>query len=120
MAIEDAYIIAQLLRASLLQSAVDVPAALRAYDAVRRPRSQELVRRSRRQGSLFCLLLTDEHGLLPDFVENMKWVWDVDFGEMQEEAERAFAYFKMQQEETVEKIEMGEGPTLVRTAEIVV
>lgn len=94
MAIEDAYVLSMLMRPELLRSARSIRSAFRAFDAVRRPRTQELVRRSRRQGGLFCLQLTDEYGLLPDFNENMEWVWDVDFDEMVNRADRIFASFE--------------------------
>lgn len=94
MAIEDAYIMSMLMRPELLKSPKSIRSALRAFDAIRRPRTQELVRRSRRQGGVFCLQYTDEYGLLPDFNDNMKWVWDVDFDEMVARAERTFSAFE--------------------------
>lgn len=47
---------------------------------------------------MFCLQFTDEYGLLPDFQENMKWVWDVDYEKMLGQAEYAFATFEAEDE----------------------
>lgn len=91
MAFEDAYVLSSLMRSASIRSVGDIEKAFRAYDAVRRPRSQELVRRSRRQGGLFCLQFAEGHELLADFETNMKWIWDVDFDEMLGVAEEAFA-----------------------------
>lgn len=96
MGLEDAFIVSRLMRPEFLKSATDIKHAFRAYDAVRRPRAQELVRRSRRQGSLFCLQIVGPHEMIEDMDANMSWVWDVDFDSMLSSAKKAFMTFKSQ------------------------
>lgn len=98
MGFEDAFILSRLMRPELVQSREDIKHAFRAYDAVRRPRAQELVRRSRRQGSLFCLQVTSVDELIEDMDSNMAWVWDVDFDAMLCSAKQAFAALKREDE----------------------
>lgn len=94
MGFEDAFILSRLMRPELVQSRSDIKHAFRAYDAIRRPRAQELVRRSRRQGSLFCLQITGAHELIEDMDANMSWVWDVDFDSMLCSANKVFTTLK--------------------------
>lgn len=96
MGLEDAFVLSRLMRPELLKSRNDIKHAFRAYDAVRRPRAQELVRRSRRQGSLFCLQIVGPHEMIEDMDSNMSWVWDVDFDSMLTSAKKSFATFKSQ------------------------
>ncbi|KAJ4387911.1 hypothetical protein N0V93_008514 [Gnomoniopsis smithogilvyi] len=98
MGLEDAFVLSRLMRPELLKSRTDIKYAFRAYDAVRRPRAQELVRRSRRQGSLFCLQIVGPHEMIEDMDANMAWVWDVDFDSMLSSAKKAFMTFKSQDE----------------------
>jgi salicylate hydroxylase len=88
------------------QSAEDFKYAFTAYDALRRPRSQELVRRSREQGHQLQL----ESTLLPAFSDknrdewgeqmkteielNARWVWNVDLENMLLEAQEMFKRIK--------------------------
>ncbi|KAH8678429.1 hypothetical protein BX600DRAFT_507374 [Xylariales sp. PMI_506] len=95
-AIEDAYILSGLLH-SLDQpvTAADLHRVMEVYDEVRRPRSQELVVKSRKQGMLFDL--TPEDG---EKVEDWKlkvvtqtelsahWVWRVDLLDTLERAKK--------------------------------
>lgn len=96
MAVEDAYILSSLMRPEFIHCPADIKYAFQAYDAIRRPRTLKLVERSRRQGSVFCLRLTDAHSLKDDFEHNMKWIWDVDFDEMLCRAKESFASLKAQ------------------------
>ncbi|KAJ0115603.1 hypothetical protein J7T55_010426 [Diaporthe amygdali] len=89
-AIEDSYILSSMLREDFIKSPSDIQHAFRAFDAIRRPRSQELVWRSRRQGSLFCLQLCEAADMISDFESNMSWVWDVDLDAMLRDAEAEF------------------------------
>lgn len=98
MGLEDAFILSRLMRPEFIHSRNDIKHAFRAYDAVRRPRAQELVRRSRRQGNLFCLQITGVSELIEDMDSNMAWVWDVDFDSMLRSAEEAFMVLKRKDE----------------------
>ena len=68
----------------------DVVAAFKAYDAVRRPRSQRVVTSSKEQADLLCLSLDgvggDEDKLRAAFEERLRWLWD---GDVEGEVERA-------------------------------
>jgi salicylate hydroxylase len=55
MAVEDAFILSELLSDRRIGSVDDVPAALVAYDNVRRPRTQKLVQYSREYGILITI-----------------------------------------------------------------
>ena len=96
-AIEDVYILSGLLHSldPKSMSAVDLNKAMKAYDKVRRPRSQELVVRSRKQGMLLDLMMEDgsevedwKPKLNAELAPSAHWVWGVDFVEMLESAKR--------------------------------
>ena len=82
-----------------IKSTADIRRAFRVYDEIRRPRSQELVTRSRQNGMLLEL---QRHGggkatkgeLRIGLEKNMKWVWEVDLEEMLEKAMRLFDVYK--------------------------
>ncbi|ESZ92757.1 hypothetical protein SBOR_6869 [Sclerotinia borealis F-4128] len=80
MAFEDAYILSRLFEG--VRNKDDVENALRAYDAVRRPRSQKLVRDSRRTGDIISFSddeFGDDMGRIPHEVDLLyEWVWDYD------------------------------------------
>ncbi|GAM83298.1 hypothetical protein ANO11243_012850 [Dothideomycetidae sp. 11243] len=87
MAIEDALVMSNLLN-SLPTS--DIPRAFAVFDAVRRPRTQKLVRTSHEAGVLYDLQLP---GVMDDtklVAENLKqrfgWIWDFDLSKHVEEA----------------------------------
>lgn len=65
-------------------------AALEAYDAVRRPRAQQVVASSKETGNLLCLRLEgirdDEDKLKDTFSHRYEWLWNVD---VEAEVERA-------------------------------
>jgi len=101
MAVEDAFVLAGLLTSDITRSASDIKYALRAYDKVRRPRSQELVKRSRSQGKRWDLQADDDSLSNAAFDEmkaavekNMEWVWEFDPAEMLEEAKRLVESYK--------------------------
>lgn len=69
----------------------DINCAFSVWNDVRRPRCEELIRRSKRQGIM--LDLTKDHGfeqgiedLLDDLNDNEKWVWEVDLQKMLEDS----------------------------------
>lgn len=80
MCIEDAYILSQVL--SKCSSKEDFKKAFQAYDAVRRPRSQRLVKTSREAGMLWDLegevVGDDLTALEENAVTRMSWIWDHD------------------------------------------
>ena len=78
MCVEDVYILSQLL--ANCQSKSDFRKAFRAYDAVRRPRSQKLVQTSREAGQLWEFEgegeRDDLEALERNAVTRMDWIWD--------------------------------------------
>lgn len=89
-AIEDAHVLAELLGDSRVRTNQDVVAAFKAYDEIRRPRSQKVVTSSKENAYLLCLCLDgvgdDEMKLKETFQSRLRWLWDLD---MQEQADRA-------------------------------
>ena len=78
MALEDAYVMSNLLGA--VQKSSDIEGAFRAFDAVRRPRTQKLVTTSREAGEVYEL---EAEGVKDDAVklrENLttryRWIWE--------------------------------------------
>jgi salicylate hydroxylase len=100
-AIEDVYILSGLLKDQLITSASDIKHAFTAWNEIRRPRCEELISRSRRQGILLDLTREDgfEHGeeiVLDDLEDSQRWVWDVNLENM---LEQSIKMFKMVEEE---------------------
>ncbi|KAJ5540231.1 salicylate hydroxylase [Penicillium frequentans] len=96
-AIEDAHVLAELLGDARVGSADDVVAAFRAYDEIRRPRSQRVVTSSKENADLLCLCLDgvgdDAEKLRSTFQERMKWLWDLDVQDQVEQArEKMISY----------------------------
>ena len=89
-AIEDAHVLAELLGDPRIQSTSDVAAAFRAYDEIRRERSQRVVESSKECGFLLCLRLNgvgdDEVKLAETYQQRLQWLWDLD---VQDQAKRA-------------------------------
>jgi len=90
-AIEDAHLLSALLTPDQIKTRTDLKAAFQAYDQTRRPRSQDLVTTSRRQG--MRLELQDGNGgtvgkddLKNGMENNMKWIWGVDLKVMVQNA----------------------------------
>ena len=112
-AIEDVHLLSGLLAPSMIKSASDIKYAFLAYDALRRPRSQELVRKSREQGRMLELEselpdLTDgNHEAWQEYLEremdiNPRWVWNVDLGSMLGQAKELFHSLKEEEESAVD------------------
>lgn len=85
MALEDAYVLSSLLGAIVERPSPDdddVVHAFRAYDRVRRPRTQRLVSTSREAGKLYDLegegVGGDKERLREDLRARMGWIWDED------------------------------------------
>lgn len=80
MCVEDTYILSQVL--SRCSSKEDLKIAFQAYDAVRRPRSQNLVRTSREAGMLWEFegegVGDDLEALEKNATTRMSWIWDHD------------------------------------------
>ncbi|KAL4784897.1 hypothetical protein BJX76DRAFT_367288 [Aspergillus varians] len=89
-AIEDAHVLAELLGDARVLNAAHVQEAFRAYDVVRRPRSQRVVSSSAENAYLLCLRLegvgNDEERLKQTLQERLRWLWDLD---VQDQADRA-------------------------------
>jgi salicylate hydroxylase len=88
-ALEDAFILSVLLGDEKTRSAGDVPAAFRAYDAIRRPRSQKVVSTSRAAGATYALqgqALDNLDMIEEELLQRYKWIWAED---MNAQAERA-------------------------------
>ncbi|KAF7516399.1 hypothetical protein PCG10_002160 [Penicillium crustosum] len=89
-AIEDAHVLAELLSDSRISSADHVVAAFKAYDDIRRPRSQRVVTSSKENADIFCLCFDgvrdDPVKLKETLNQRLKWLWDLD---VQDQVERA-------------------------------
>jgi salicylate hydroxylase len=100
-AIEDAHVLAELLGDSRVSSVDDVVAAFKAYDEVRRPRSQRVVTSSKENADIFCLccdgVRDDPVKLRETLDQRLKWLWDLD---VRDQVERA-------REKMVEYLEIG-------------
>ncbi|KAI3326404.1 mannitol 1-phosphate dehydrogenase 2 [Xylariaceae sp. AK1471] len=80
MGIEDAYILGNLIGEA--KSAEDLDKVFKAYDEIRRPRTQKLVTTSREAGTLWDFELEDHGDSIEAVERNMKtrmgWIWNVD------------------------------------------
>jgi salicylate hydroxylase len=78
MAVEDSYILSNLL--ADVEDPQHIVAAFKAYDAIRRPRSQRLVTASREAGQLYDLELEgdDPKAISANILKRMDWVWNHD------------------------------------------
>lgn len=84
MAIEDSYILGNLISEALSAETVDagkaIPAAFRLYDATRRERTLQLVEDSRETGQLYDLehpeFGTDKDKIRETLLKRMDWVWN--------------------------------------------
>lgn len=90
MAFEDVMILQELLGS--VTSPRDIPAALKAYDVLRRPRCQQIIESSREVGTILC----GQHGLVPgDLRELLAHKWDFIFAlNMDEHKEEALQQFR--------------------------
>ncbi|KAI1458685.1 mannitol 1-phosphate dehydrogenase [Annulohypoxylon moriforme] len=91
MCIEDSYILSSLIGEA--QSIQDLDKAFKAYDEVRRPRTQKLVETSREAGMLYDFELEgdDLEAIEKNVKARMGWIWDED---LQQELEKALLIFK--------------------------
>jgi len=97
-AIEDAHVLSELLGDSCIKFAKDVVAAFKAYDEVRRPRSQRVVTTSKENAYLLCLCMDgvgdDEAKLKDTFQQHLHWLWDLDVQGQEEAREKMIAYLE--------------------------
>ena len=95
-AIEDAYVLESLM--ALVEKPEEVAYAFKAYDKVRRPRSQQVCRTSREAGELVALRLPGVGDNLDEFKNNiewrMDWMWHRDVGGERDEATIIFNKLK--------------------------
>ncbi|CAI7616068.1 unnamed protein product [Penicillium glandicola] len=89
-AIEDAHVLAELLGDPRVGSVDGVVAAFKAYDDIRRPRSQRVVTSSKENADVLCLcfdgVLDDPVKLKESLSQRLRWLWDLD---VQDQVERA-------------------------------
>ncbi|KAK3070884.1 hypothetical protein LTS18_014990 [Coniosporium uncinatum] len=80
MAFEDAYVLSSLL--GTVEDVDDLPDVFKAYDQLRRPRTQRLVKTSREAGQLYELCLegvgSDLSRVANELDEWHEWIWKVD------------------------------------------
>ena len=92
MAVEDAYILANLVAEA--NDANDVPAAFAAYDAVRRPRTLKLVTTSKEGGQLYDYELPGVEDDLDRVKEKlstrMDWIWNENLEEELAQAKETY------------------------------
>ncbi|KAJ5141191.1 hypothetical protein N7476_009064 [Penicillium atrosanguineum] len=98
-AIEDAHVLSELIGDSRVQSAEDVMVAFKAYDEIRRPRSQRVVTSSKENAYLLCLCMDgvgdDEESLKNTFQQRLHWLWDLDVqGQVEQAREKMIAYLE--------------------------
>ena len=91
-AIEDALVLSTLL--GKITNSNRIPAAFSAYDQVRRPRSQRIVRTSHEMGDLVGMMRegtgTDVGKMRKDMKTWMHWIWHRDLVEQNREALKLF------------------------------
>lgn len=91
-AMEDAFILSSLLGDEKTRCARNIEAAFRAYDAVRRPRSQKVVSTSRAAGATYAMqgpALDNLELIGAELVERYKWIWNEDLSLQAERARAA-------------------------------
>ena len=92
MAFEDALVLSRLL--ALCEGPADIQRAFAAYDTVRVPRTQAVVRESRKQGRTLDMcgegVGEDLEKLKEALNTRVRWIWGVDLNEHCEEAVRAY------------------------------
>ena len=89
-ALEDALIMSELLADVRIKQPTDIPTAFRAYDAVRRPRSQHVVTSSRAAGELYGFQSpagSDIELVKADLLGRYQWIWENDLTEQLRQAE---------------------------------
>lgn len=94
--LEDAYILSNLLADERTQSASDIPKAFKAYDAIRRPRSQKVVTTSRAAGEIYFYRGpdgADNQKIGEDLLQRMRWIWEEDLVKHLERAQGLLAEY---------------------------
>jgi salicylate hydroxylase len=90
MAMEDAFVLSSLIAA--VGSVQRIEEAFRAYDAVRRPRTQECIRRSLEASYGYGFMLPDAQDdvtvLKKRLEESFKWLWHEDLGAQMDTAKK--------------------------------
>jgi salicylate hydroxylase len=90
MAVEDAFILSELLSSPKIQSSMDISAVFAAYSNIRLPRTQRLVQHSRESGLLFQMrqpgVGDDIEKLEVALKDRQCWIWDMDLDEHLEDA----------------------------------
>ncbi len=80
MALEDAFVMGKIL--TNVKTAEGFEAAFKAYDAVRRPRTQRLVETSRQSGTMFDFELEGVKDNVEKIRDNLdvrfRWIWEED------------------------------------------
>lgn len=77
-AIEDAAVLAAVLADPSIRTAADIPIAFRAYDAIRRPRSQKVVSTSREASKVYNFegeIGSDLGKIAADALTRWHWIW---------------------------------------------
>lgn len=90
MCLEDSYILANLLKDA--NSVDDLEKAFKAFDAVRRERTQRNVKTSKEAGQLydFELFGDDLEKIEESFLTRMRWIWDIDLEAQLKQAQGIF------------------------------
>ncbi|KAI1411052.1 mannitol 1-phosphate dehydrogenase [Hypoxylon sp. FL1857] len=91
MCIEDCFTLSRLIGEA--KDATDLDNVFRAYDEIRRPRTQKLVRTSKEAGMLYEFELEgdDLEAIERNFKSRMSWIWDVD---LQQDLEKALSILR--------------------------
>lgn len=91
-AIEDAHVLAEVLADPAVTTPAHVVEAFRAYDKVRRPRSQRVVTSSAENAKLLCLcyegIEDDAEKLKETWNDRFRWLWDIDIQGQADDARR--------------------------------
>jgi salicylate hydroxylase len=92
MGVEDALILSELLSQCQVKTVGDLPTVFKAYDNVRRSRTQQLVKHSREAGMVFSLRLPgiqdDVEKLKANLNVRQRWIWDIDLENHIQEAKK--------------------------------
>jgi salicylate hydroxylase len=93
-ALEDAFILSNLLADPRIQSASDIPKAFKAYDATRRPRSQKVVTTSRAAGQIYGFEGpdgADVQKIGENLLQRQRWIWEENMDEQLQKAQDLLA-----------------------------
>lgn len=91
MAVEDAFIVSELISNRQIISCSDIPVAFSSYNIVRIPRTQELVRHSRESGQLYQMRRPGSGNNVEKIKETLgswqNWIWEINLDCHLEEGE---------------------------------